>query len=204
MTEMTIKRTPSGWAVAAGLPHYLQEFKTKRECQAWIDRAAAQQALNVQHRAEKAERRATQVSGIDQRRRAANDKTVEFVRLGYAGASLHFRTQVTDADTFRRCMEAIGGYNRFSGTAVAEAIGGMFGELMSIDVGRESSVVLYLHLPFTAQQRAGSREGCIPIPEAEREELERRVMALGRELHADEISAERFQDRPYKVRLWWD
>ena len=136
--------------------------------------------------------------------RAANDQTVEFVRLGYAGASLDFRTQVTDAATFRRCMEVIGGYNRFSGTAVAEAIGGIFGELMSVDVGREASVVLYLHLPFTKQQRAGSREGCEPIPPAEREALERRILALGRKLHADEIGAQKHDGRPYLVRLWWD
>ena len=123
--------------------------------------------------------------------RAANDHQVEFVRLGYAGASLDFRTQVMDAGTFRRCMEVIGGYNRFSGTAVSEAIGGMFGELMHVDVGREASVVLYLYLPFTKQQRAGSREGCEPIPADEREALERRVTALGRKLHADEISAQK-------------
>ena len=115
---------------------------------------------------------------------------MEFVRLGYAGASLHFRTQVTDADTFRRCMEAIGGYNRFSSTAVIKAIGGIFGELMYVDVGRESSVVLYLYLPFTKHQRAGSREGCIPIPDQEREELAERVRKIGRKLHADEISTE--------------
>jgi hypothetical protein len=202
--EMTIVRTGSGYAVSGGQPYYLQEFKTKRECQQWIDQAAASRAMIAQARAQQAERRASQVSEIDARRKAANDRIVEFVRLGYAGVSLDFRTQVTDAGTFRRCMEAIGGYNRFSGTAAAEAIGGIFGELMSIDVGRESSVVLYLHLPFTAQQRAGSREGCVPIPETEREALERRVMALGRMLHADEISADRFDDRPYKVRLWWD
>lgn len=136
--------------------------------------------------------------------RAANDQTVEFVRIGYAGASLDFRTQVLDAETFRRCMEVIGGYNRFSGTAAAEAIGGIFGELMSVDVGREASVVLYLHLPFTKQQRAGSREGCDPIPAAEREALERRILALGRKLHADEISAQKHDGRPYLVRLWWD
>jgi hypothetical protein len=141
---------------------------------------------------------------ITEQRRAADDLTVEFVRMGYAGASLQFRTQVMDVGTFRRCMDVIGGYNRFSGTAVAEAIGGIFGELMNVDVGRECSVVLYLYLPFTAQQRAGSREGSEPIPETEREALERRIMALGKTLHADEIGAERFNGRPYCVRLWWD
>jgi hypothetical protein len=141
---------------------------------------------------------------MDAQRKTANDRTVEFVRMGYEGASLDFRTQVMDADTFRRCMEAIGGYNNFSGTAVAKHIGGIFGELMYVDVGRESSPVLYVYLPFYAQQRAGSREGCVPIPGEEREELRDRVLALGRQLHADEISEDQHDGRPYRVRLWWD
>jgi len=141
---------------------------------------------------------------IQAQRRTANDQTVEFVRLGYAGASLDFRTQVMDVDTFRRCMEVIGGYNSFSGTAVAETVGGIFGELMHVDVGRECSVVLYLYLPFTAQQRAGSREGCIPIPDKDREALAGDLCRIGRQLHADEISIENHDGRPYYVRLWWD
>ena len=57
--------------------------------------------------------------------RTANDQTVEFVRLGYAGASLDFRTQVVDAETFApRCMEVMGGYNgkgRPQGAATCQA-----------------------------------------------------------------------------------
>jgi hypothetical protein len=141
---------------------------------------------------------------LETRRKAANAQTVEFVRMGYAGASLDFRTQVMDAGTFRECMAAIGGYNRFSGTAAADAIGAIFGELMSVDVGREGSVVLYLYVPFTAQQRIGTSEGSEPIPDEEREALAERIRALGRELHADEIDAMDFDGRPYRIRLWWD
>lgn len=133
-----------------------------------------------------------------------NQQTVEFVRLGYAGASLDFRTQVRNKAEFVECMIVIGGYNRFSGTAAAKAIGAIYGELMSVDVGREGSVVLYLYIPFTAQQRAGSREGCVHIPEDEREALAKRIRELGGTLKADEISEDRFDGRPYRVRLWWD
>lgn len=141
---------------------------------------------------------------MEARRKAANDQTVEFVRLGYAGASLDFRTDVDDLDTFRRCMDVIGGYNRFSGTAAAKAIGDLFPELSRVEVGREASVVMYLYLPFYAQQRIGSHEGCVPIPEDEREALKARIRRTGKALHADEIHDQDHDGRPYCVRLWWD
>jgi hypothetical protein len=137
-------------------------------------------------------------------RKAASAQTVEFVRLGYAGASLDFRTQVMDAGTFRDCMTVIGGYNKFSGADTADAIGRIFGELMSVDVGREGSVVLYLYVPFTKQQRIGTHEGSDPIPDREREAFAGDICRIGRELHADEIDIKEHDGRPYYVRLWWD
>lgn len=141
---------------------------------------------------------------MEAQRRAANDQTVEFVRLGYAGASLNFRTQVDDLGTFRRCMDVIGGYNRFSGTAAAKAVGDLFPQLARVEVGRESSPVLYLYLPFYAQQRIGSREGSVPIPEQKREALRARIHRTGKALHADEIDDLDRDGKPYCVRLWWD
>ena len=142
-----------------------------------------------------------------QARQAANDRDVEFVKLGYAGASLDFRVQVMDRDTFRRCMEAIGSYNRFSGHDADEAIGRIFGQMSRVDVGREASVVLYLYVPFWTHQRmtgeAWERMG-EPIPDWARNELADRIRALGRELHADEIHDQDFDGKPYCIRLWWD
>lgn len=139
-----------------------------------------------------------------QARQAANDRNVEFVRMGYAGASLDFKVQVTDTDTFRRCMDAIGSYNRFSGHDAAEAIGRIFGQLMSVDVGREASVVLYLYVPFWTQQRIAQDGPNEPIPDWARQDLADRIRALGEELHADEIHDQDFDGKPYCIRLWWD
>lgn len=145
------------------------------------------------------------VDGSDTTTKPIRDHiTADFVRLGYAGASLDFKTPVTDLATFTECMRVIGGYNRFDGGAVAEAIGAMFGELMQVEVGRESSPVLYVYIPFHAQQRIGSRKGCVRIPEGEREALVARVREMGKSLMADEISEQRHEGRPYCVRLWWD
>ena len=141
---------------------------------------------------------------MDAQRKAANDQAVEFVRLGYAGASLDFRVHVTDRDTFTRCMDVIGGYNRFSGSEAGEAIGRIFGQLMSVDVGRENSVVLYLYVPFWTQQRIVQDGPNEPIPDWARNELADRIRALGKELHADEIDDQDFDGKPYCIRLWWD
>lgn len=72
----------------------------------------------------------------------------EFVRLGYRGASLHFRVQTGDLETFRACVHAIGAYNDFRPAAVSLRLGGIFGQCECMEVGREGSPVIYAHLPF--------------------------------------------------------
>lgn len=47
---MTVVRTKSGWAVSAGEPYYLQEFRTKREAEAWIEQAKATQVMLAEAR----------------------------------------------------------------------------------------------------------------------------------------------------------
>ena len=134
--------------------------------------------------------------------------TVEFVKLGYQGASLDFRTQVSDVATFRACMDVIGGYNEFDAGEVSLRLGILLGECMHAVVGRESSVVIYLHLPYWTGQSITAHapwQGIgESIPEPERAELAARIRHLGRELKADEITSDMHGTKISAIRLWWD
>jgi hypothetical protein len=141
------------------------------------------------------------------------DQMVEFVRLGYAGASLHFRVQVSDTEMLWQCLYAAEGY--LDVDAVGEAISGAAGLVSSVEFGREFSPVLYLHVPFwtghamTAKEPGESGER---IPETERETIAARLMAIGKSLGAAETdvqlapadAAPSIANAVICVRLWWD
>jgi len=144
----------------------------------------------------------------------------EFVRLGYSGASLHFRVQTGDLETFRACVHAIGAYNEFSPAAVSLRLGEIFGECECMEVGREGSPVIYAHLPFWSGQRADrARAACGRTPggnrkyeESERRALASRVKTVGAALGASEIDELTVPETALglpagtliAVRLWWD
>lgn len=136
--------------------------------------------------------------------------TVEFVRLGYAGASLDFRAPMANLATFRACMAVIGGYNEFSGTRVAGRLGALLGECMGVSVGREASVVIYAEIPFwTHQTMTAQADGWHGMGEhltgEQREAIADRVRRLARELKADEITdVDSGSLGLYSIRLWWD
>ena len=138
--------------------------------------------------------------------------TVEFVKLGYQGASLDFRTQVSDVATFRACMGVIGGYNEFDAAEVSLRLGILLGECMHAVVGRESSVVIYLHLPYWTGQSIAAQAAQSghwtgigeSIPESDRIALAARIRQLGRELKADEITSDMHGTKISAIRLWWD
>lgn len=144
----------------------------------------------------------------------------EFVRLGYSGASLHFRVQTGDLETFRACVHAIGAYNDFRPAAVSLRLGGIFGQCECMEVGREGSPVIYAHLPFWSGQRADraraacgrTQEGNRKYEEHERRALARRVKAIGAALRASETDELTVPESALglsagtliAVRLWWD
>lgn len=57
VTDMTVVRTRSGWAVSGGLSYYLKQTATRREAEDWITWAAETRAEIATHEAENAERR---------------------------------------------------------------------------------------------------------------------------------------------------
>lgn len=141
---------------------------------------------------------------------------VEFVRAGYAGASLQFRVTAPNVATFKECAWVIGGYNGFDPAAVTDLVGAVLPRCASsVEIGREYSPVIYVSIPFHRHQAmAGdvAQEDGERIPEEEREALAARVMYAGKQARADEydvqlVPADASPDianTVIGVRLWWD
>ena len=115
---------------------------------------------------------------------------------------LTFRSEsVTD---FQQCCELlslIGRCNAFNCARVLAELRPIFSKLMSVEIGREGSPVIYAHVPYWRHQAiewtgAGSGE---PIPEEERRALTTEFLDAMRRAAADEIS-----DEGYALRAWWD
>lgn len=137
------------------------------------------------------------------------ETTTEFSKADFCRAamihSLEWKTDAGDFDTFAECVRAVGPYNDFEPELLLKVIEPIFGSLMRAEVGRESSPVIYLYLPFFTTQQIGRPKLVVsePIPEAEREQLERAIRVMGLAVKADEI--DRAHDvKPYCMRLWWD
>jgi hypothetical protein len=144
---------------------------------------------------------------------ATTTQPVEFVRLGYAGASLHFRVQVSDTEMLWQCLYAAEGY--LDVDAVGEAISGAAGLVSSVEFGREFSPVLYLYVPFWTGHAMTAKKQGEPgeqIPETDRETIAARLMAIGESLGAAETdvqlapadAAPSIANAVICVRLWWD
>jgi hypothetical protein len=115
---------------------------------------------------------------------------------------LHFRTEsITDFQEFCELLCLIGGYNAFDPQRVIGELRAIFPMLMSVEVGREGSPVIYASAPYWRHQAiewsgAGSGER---IPEGERSILKRSFLEAMRRAEADELS-----DSGYALRAWWD
>ena len=106
---------------------------------------------------------------------------------------------------FQECCELLSlvgpRYNAFNCTKVANELRPIFSKLMSVEIGREASPVIYAHVPYWRHQAiewtgAGSGQ---PIPEEERQALTKAFLDAMRRADADELS-----DDGYAVRAWWD
>jgi hypothetical protein len=147
-----------------------------------------------------------------------NRQTVEFIRAGYAGASLQFKVQADTLATFRECLWAIGGYNDFAPGAVSDALAPVLPDCAGIEIGREFSPVLYVSVPrwthhtFAARE-AGERDAPAAeyITEEDREILAARIMQAGKAAGASEADVTltppdcgTIGNTIIDVRLWWD
>lgn len=140
--------------------------------------------------------------------------TVDMVRLGYGDTqdpplqarSLDFRTEmITSFDEFSSCLRAIGEYNCFDAEKVIDALGPLWSQLMYVNVGRECSPVIYVHLPCWTHQRIGERGGWgEPLGNEAILELAGRVRLALRAAEADEVGSEVIGGMVHTVRGWWD
>jgi hypothetical protein len=154
---------------------------------------------------------------IDAIEAQVDQDAVNFIRAGYAGASLHFKVEAGNVATFRECVWAIGGYNEFDPATVGDLLGDVLPECASgaVQIGREYSPVIYASIPFHTHQTMAHDVACEdgrPFTEDERETLAARVMAAGKMAGADECdviliprdAGSGLGGRVGAVRLWWD
>ncbi|GHE32160.1 hypothetical protein GCM10017673_38710 [Streptosporangium violaceochromogenes] len=140
-----------------------------------------------------------------------DQNTVEFVRRGYAGASLDFTVDVRDAETFAACVRAIGDHGDFRAEQVVHLLGGdVFGDYMGYAVGRDHSPLIVVGVPFwTHQARSGAHDlrGHRRLLPQERAGLVDRVRRAGAALGADRVTVFTSElegvNVPHRVRLWW-
>lgn len=120
-----------------------------------------------------------------------NENGVAIVKRGFTQGTrcLSFRVGFNmlhgGRDAALAALRAIGGYNKFDGDAVAHAVDPFMGTgdvLWTVEVGREYSPVVYLHV----------KSGVVP---AFRRIIEHEL----REAHADELNW-----RGDTLRAWWD
>ncbi|MEU6033959.1 hypothetical protein ABZ801_00970 [Actinomadura sp. NPDC047616] len=148
--------------------------------------------------------------------RAAKD-TIDFLRLGFSGHvdTLNFLVKVRQFDTFKEAL-TIPEIHR---PGLVEEFQQLWDDIGAVELGRESSFVMYVHIPGTQQHRnGGDNAKAIKIPNEERSELTQRVLDAGKRAGADERTVQQscvghlgeswMVDHPgchpTRVRLWWD
>lgn len=155
--------------------------------------------------------------GIERNRELIRQHTVEFLRLGWRHqVSTDFRVPVADLATLAEALPVLFGPS-WSG---APALLKLAAKLMRIELGREGSQVMYLHLPYWEHQEIGHDPTSTERRQYTAEQrwaLLRQVVAFAGQTRADEVS---ISDRdgevhwwapglvpafePVTVRLWWD
>ena len=153
----------------------------------------------------------------------ANADVVAFVRLGFgdhhglAVRSLSFTIDMPDLPTLEACLrDGIGSYARFDTAQLADALAAVWVDVSTVTLGRASSPVVEIRIPYTRQQRKGGDNAhSIPLEPGERDAVVDALVAIGQTCHADSIryttasQLDPVLQRPAagdvaSVRLWWD
>lgn len=149
------------------------------------------------------------------------EQALAFVKLGFGDAlaggfgSLNFRTEALSTDVAEDAVMLVAEYNAFVGMKVAGALEQLRGDIMYYEFGRESSPVLYVHLPYWTSQQERScpqnhcREGAWgdgqdarKLEPAEHAALVKRVRAAFQAAQADAIDP--VMGDAHVLRVWWD
>jgi len=115
---------------------------------------------------------------------------------------LNFRSEpIQDFQVLSEVLSLIGPYNRFRPTAVLRELGPLFPKLSAIEIGRESSPVLYARVPYWTHQAiqwTGTGMG-VQIAAGERNALGNGFLKAMERAEADSLS-----DDGRAFRAWWD
>ena len=115
---------------------------------------------------------------------------------------LDFRTEsLTDFQEFCELMSLIGQYNRFDAIRVIDEIKPLFPRLMTVEVGREASPVIYAGIPYWRHQEIQANGFGLAerIPEVERKEVGTQFLKAMERTEADELTFD-----GHRARAWWD
>lgn len=115
---------------------------------------------------------------------------------------LDFKTEaITDWQEFCELLGLVGPYNSFRPFRVINELRPLFSQLMSVEIGREASPVIYAHVPYWRHQAIEWRTGGSGdrIADEERRSLSSQFLAAMRRANADELS-----DEDHALRAWWD
>ncbi len=116
--------------------------------------------------------------------------------------SLSFKTEwISDAQEAYELLLVPSEYNAYQGESVWRELRPIFPKLMGIEIGRESSPVIYAYPAYWTHQAiewAGAGDGT-PIPPEERHAVKKSFFQAMERAKADEIS-----DTGYGLRAWWD
>lgn len=116
---------------------------------------------------------------------------------------LDFRTEaITSLDECLALLEIVGPYGHFDPDRVGQELRPIFPRLMSLEIGREGSPVIYAAVPFWRHQEIRSNGLGPPeqIPADERKQLGDDFLKAMERAEADELSV----INEYRHRAWWD
>ena len=121
--------------------------------------------------------------------------------LWEGGTFLSFLTRLVDTDLAKELVAKTGRYNDFDPEKVKATMDRLRGKISGYYLGRESSPVIYVILPYWTHQREYSKEvEGKRISDAERTSLKKEVIEEFEKAKADEC----WQDTDERIRARWD
>lgn len=137
------------------------------------------------------------------------EKTViDLVELAYGDCNGHkcrtldFKTEgIKDLDIIQACLNKIGGYNEFTPAEAFKIVAHNNTFFSYIEIGREGSPCIYVHLPYWTHQAAlKTSEESRRYSDTELQYMASCIMESAKAAKADEVTLEQYNT----VRIWWD
>jgi hypothetical protein len=159
------------------------------------------------------------VNKIKQMKMDDKHKLMLGLAYGVAGEDLRnldYKSEtVQNPELAKEMVKEIKFYNDFDYRKVNAALDKVSDDLMSIKVGRESSPVIYLELPYWESQKYKPKKENRKLTDAEVQDIYKRVKVAFKDAKVDEFSSGSFEsdtgfDEPKDaehmrhIRLWWD